>query len=258
MGWSGTSSLTEALPPLQSVGVPGLRPDPILILFIIFPGLIFTKCYIYGNRKSDTLGRWDKIGFVLGGSIISGTAFLYIYQNYQGTTGITRSQLGEWPLIELLYAIALQSASAALIGFLLGAALHKMGDQTYRTLRDREDPWEYTVVNIRDTLVQIETRDGDEVEGIVARYESGNGDDDILISRVAPGHEREFLNRTKSNAVFLSGEEISKIHFRDDDPAGEEFNWPEGDSDFEDEELEKLREKETELEDEADLEEQEE
>ncbi|WP_143420763.1 DUF6338 family protein [Halorubrum ezzemoulense] len=239
---------------IQSVGIPGFRPDPILILFIILPGLVFTKSYVYGLRKSDTLDRWDKIGFVLGGSIISGVFFLFFFQAYNENVLITVSELGRRPLLELLYAIVLQSGSAAFTGFVIGDVHRRTDSQTYRTLKDREDPWDYTITEVRDEFVLVETSDGEEVEGIVARYESGNGDDDILISRVAPADERELPNLSQSNAVFLKGEEISKIHFRDDDPSGTDFDWPEGDSDFGDEELEEVREEESKIEKEGDSE----
>ena len=59
------------LDPMQATGVPGIRFEPLLAVFIILPGLLFTKTLIYFNKKSDTLSKWDKIGFVLGGTVLS-------------------------------------------------------------------------------------------------------------------------------------------------------------------------------------------
>lgn len=233
---------------MQSVGLPGLKLDPLLILFILLPGLVFTKCFIYGTKQADTLDRWDKIGFVLAGCVLSSVLVLSIYQYGLGKEALSTGDLSRFPMLTLLMALSGQSVTAGFIGFLVGEAYRCTDDQTYRTLRDREDPWEYTVSEIRDEFVHVETQDDEEIAGLVARYESGDGDDDILISRVAPESEQRLPNDESSNAVFLSGESITKIHFRDDGEHATEIDWPEGDSDFDKDELTQLAERENRIE----------
>lgn len=240
----GSVGSVHSILPIQTGGIPGLRLDALLILFIILPGLAFTKSYIYGIRKSDTLDRWDKIGYVLIGGVISGMVFLFVHQQHNGTSMVTSGNFASRPLLELIYGVLLQTGTAALLGFIIGEAVHLRDGQTYRTIKDREDPWDYTAPEIREKYVLIETTDGKEIGGTVARYESGNGDDDILISGVASGSERKLPNNRSSNAVFLRGEEISKIHFIDSETNIEDL---EDDSDFGANEVDKIRQRENEI-----------
>jgi len=233
---------------MQVAGVPGLRLEPALILFVILPGLVFTKAYIFANRKSDTLSRWDKIGFVLGGTILSGLIWVLIYRFGLDGGELTAVSVSSINVLQLLLSAISQSAIALFLGLVLGGFRYNMSNGSYRTFKHREDPWEYVISEIRDEYVQIETLTGSNVEGLVARYESGNGNGDILISQVGPSKEQTFPTGDESNAVYVSADSVGQIHFIDSDSPNEIPDFPSGDSDFSEEKIRKAERLEAEKE----------
>ena len=235
--------------PIQSTGVPGFRFEPLLVIFILLPGLIFTKTFIYFNKKSDTLSKWDKIGFVLGGTVVSSIGLIVLLEFVFDFPPITTEFLSQQSLLGLFFGLAAQTTLAVVFGLISGAARYRLSGDSHRTFNDREDPWEYTVGKIREQQIVVVTDDDEKVEGKVARYRSGNNGTDIVLSPVAPNTEHSLEPDKSSNALYLSSSSVSRIHFVDDEKTHEwEDLLPEGDLSISPDELARLSKKEQQIE----------
>lgn len=219
---------------MQTGFIPGAGLSTLLIVYLVLPGLCFTKAYIIGIRKADMLDQWDKIGYVLAGSVLSGLILIAFYTEGMGKGPVTADYLEGVTMYAFLSGVGLQSLIAALLGILLGESKYCFSEDEFRTFNDREQPWQYTAAEIREKQVLITTDSGNEIEGIVARYRSGDRGGSLVLSPVSPSHRHVLRQGSdESNAAYIDRSDISQVHYIDDEEKDEYSEvLPHGDLDI--------------------------
>ena len=154
---------------LQTSGTVGLGIGPLYLLYLILPGLAFVKLMVIIYQSPDILSRYDRIGYALAGSVISGIIILFIIKycisDYYPASA---NNLGKISPLALLAGVVLQTTIAGLLGVAVGSIRRQVSDQE-RNFNDRQQPWDYTTGEIREEEVLIRTETNGCVQGIVAR-----------------------------------------------------------------------------------------
>lgn len=211
----------------------GLGAVPFYLLFLVLPGLAFAKAFIFAERRLDTLERWDKLGYVLLGGVLSALTLVIAFRFFAAEPKIRGTNISEITVLAMLVGVTIQSVLASGLGLGLGMLRYKFGSNLSNTIQnkirdwsgdvgrqfnDREEPWDLVIDNIRDQEVKVVTTDEQEIVGYVARFSSTRERRTLVLSPVEP-RTQEMIGpaNTGTNAVYIHDSEISHIAFRDEE-----------------------------------------
>lgn len=171
------------------------------------------------ERKVNTLNRFDKLGYVLAGGVFSLLALLTVIELFLEYS-IKWQAVGSRPIKHQLVAVSLQSILAAGSGYIWGRIkYHQNPPRKAKTWDDREQPWDYVIDKIRQEEVTIITKSGEEIQGVVSRFGSGNSVGDIAVgspTRIERQHGQIQKEYQSGNEALISKDDIAQIHYEDD------------------------------------------
>lgn len=209
-----------------SATTPRLYP----LLFLLVPGYVFLRAYMYGNIILDSYGRLDKFLMLALGGFISMVVVVVLYRmgidywllrtittdTIRGFTGnwrgeITLEMVANISILEASAVLILQSTIAGAIGYYSGKAQRKYGTGIEQTRIELTQPWEAVFEESnKGDKVRIITAQGREIEGLIEQMGSPSENYDLLLS------DPEELIRRPPNIVKKREIEGSTYHhFRD-------------------------------------------
>ncbi|WP_276298818.1 DUF6338 family protein [Halorussus lipolyticus] len=201
----------------------------LILLPLVLPGFAFVKAFIHGNKAVDDLPRVDKLGYALSAGVLSAMILLILFRHLGGNEPIRLGDTQNITSLGLLTGILIQTGLSCIMGYSAGKVKNKFHGDTEWTFSDKQQPWEYTKSELRQEYVTIVTSTGDNIEGIVARYNSLDEQGDIVISPLAKDSRKERAIEKENNAAYLSHKDVSQIHFHDQEKEGEYASLPKGD-----------------------------
>ncbi|MFC7078970.1 DUF6338 family protein [Halorussus caseinilyticus] len=184
---------------------------------------------MYAERRLDTLDRWDKLGYVLVGGVLSALVLVGVFRLLSDGPKLKGSNVGEVTILAMLIGVSIQSLIAAGVGLGVGILRYKRGDdlsdrmeetirnwsgEVGRKFDDREEPWELVVDNVRDQEIEVVTAEGQKLVGYVARFSSTPDKRSLVLSPIEPENQEKIgRENTEANSIYVHDADISHITF---------------------------------------------
>lgn len=219
----------------------------VFFLFLLIPGYVTLKAYIWANITLDNISRLDKIIYLtIGGfsTIVIVSAFRnlgtfsYLWSFIPislpswlviSVDSLRINTISSLTMLEAFSLIATQSIIGFLIGFIYGAS-RWISDPVKQTRRDLKQPWEMAYnQTLQGDKVTIITTQNREIHGIVEQMSSPPMDSDILLSnskeivRDSNGQVDEVRDIGKSS--YHHHQDVSRIEFERDLVPEQEPHW---------------------------------
>lgn len=200
-----------------------LGAGPLYLLYLILPGLAFIKSMVVSYRSPDTLSRYDRLGYALAGSVVSGLALLgFLKLCAPGVESVKPAEFSSISTFLILSGVMAQSILASMFGIIFGG-IRRISADSDRNFNDRQQPWDYTSDEIREEEVIIRTKSGEECQGIVARYGQGNEVGDLVVSPIDPNSrtELEVGDSNETDGLYVRQDAVSEVYFVDEEQEDE-------------------------------------
>lgn len=197
---------------------PPLAGDMIFLLFLLIPGYVSLRSYLWANVAVDTTSRLSKLVILaIGGFLSISTLFLLhaIVPSFVPSLNFT-SFPTEFALIEMSNLSVLQATNLLILqtmvgwigGIIVGAGRYIFIDSDNPLRKDLNDPWEelYNHVSTGDKLTVI-THNGDKINGRLEQKGNPSDEHNLLLSEPSiedSSNEKEESTSSSTDPVQLS------------------------------------------------------
>jgi hypothetical protein len=218
----------------------GLGGHLVFFLFLLIPGYVLLRAYLWANIALDDIGRLDKLVYMTVGGFVtivivailrrmgfSGWLWTVVLgQHFPDWLALSVSELSirtvsRLSIVESFTLVSSQSVVGIVSGTLYGLLKYVFFDDHRQKRRDLEQPWDMvfheTKVGNEVTVVTAQNR---EIEGILEQIGSPSKDYDLLISNpkevIRDGSASVVDKRSLGNTSYHHYQDISRIEFDQD------------------------------------------
>lgn len=212
----------------------------VFFLFLLIPGYVSLRAYLWANIALDDIGRLDKLIYMTVGGFVTIVAvailrrmgfsewlWAAILSGYlPDWLALSISELGirtvsNLSIVESFTLVSSQSIVGSISGALYGSMKYIFFDDHRQKRRDLEQPWDTvfheTKVGNKVTVVTAQNR---EIEGILEQIGSPSEEYDLLISNpeevFRDGSYPEPDRHSLGNTTYHHYQDISRIEFDQD------------------------------------------
>lgn len=212
----------------------------VFFLFLLIPGYVSLRAYLWANIALDDIGRLDKIIDMAVGGFVTIVAVAILRQaGFSGwlwdavlggffpdwlalsVSELSIRTVSNLSIVESFTLVSSQSVVGIVLGAVYGSLKYIFFDNHRQKRRDLEQPWDtvfhQTKVGNEVTVVTAQNR---EIDGILEQIGSPSEDYDLLISNpkevFRDGSYPEPDTRPLGNTSYHHYQDISRIEFEQD------------------------------------------